>query len=68
MPFSLVQKEFTNLKQLDLFNCEVTGGDNYREKVFALLPGLVYLDGYDVNDKEVEDSDEGLYVVFMIYA
>jgi len=51
-------KEFANLKQLDLFNCEVTGQENYREKVFALLPGLVYLDGFDVNDKELEDSEE----------
>ncbi|KAG8171668.1 hypothetical protein JTE90_026037 [Oedothorax gibbosus] len=51
-------KDFANLKQLDLFNCEVTGQENYREKVFALLPGLVYLDGFDVNDKELEDSEE----------
>lgn len=50
--------DFKNLKQLDLFNCEVTSGDTYREKVFALLKGLVYLDGFDQNDKEVEDSDE----------
>ncbi|XP_055948933.1 acidic leucine-rich nuclear phosphoprotein 32 family member A-like isoform X2 [Argiope bruennichi] len=51
-------KDFQNLKQLDLFSCEVTQTENYREKVFALLPGLVYLDGFDQNDKEVEDSDE----------
>lgn len=51
-------KEFKNLKQLDFFSCEVTQTENYREKVFALLPGLVYLDGFDQNDKEVEDSDE----------
>jgi len=30
---------------------------NYREKVFNLIPNLKYLDGYDRNDKEVEDSD-----------
>ncbi|GBN21972.1 hypothetical protein AVEN_107041-1 [Araneus ventricosus] len=51
-------KEFKNLKQLDLFSCEVTQTDNYKDKVFALLPGLVFLDGFDQNDKEVEDSDE----------
>lgn len=51
-------KELKNLKQLDLFNCEVTSVENYKEKVFAMLPGLVYLDGYDQNDKEMEDSDE----------
>ncbi|GIY91661.1 acidic leucine-rich nuclear phosphoprotein 32 family member A [Caerostris extrusa] len=51
-------KEFKNLKQLDLFSCEVTQIEGYRDKVFELLPDLVYLDGYDQNDKEVEDSDE----------
>jgi len=54
-------KEFKNLKHLDLFNCEVTNTESYREKVFALLPTLQYLDGFDQNDEEVnEDSDEGL--------
>lgn len=52
-------KEFKNLKHLDLFNCEVTNTENYREKVFALLPSLQYLDGFDLNDEEVnEDSEE----------
>ncbi|GFU17700.1 acidic leucine-rich nuclear phosphoprotein 32 family member A [Nephila pilipes] len=51
-------KEFKNLKQLDLFNCEVTVVENYKEKVFAMLPGLVYLDGFDQNDREIEDSEE----------
>lgn len=40
------QKEFKNLKSLDLFNNEVTNMDNYREKVFNLIPSLRYLDGY----------------------
>lgn len=43
--FSL-QKEFKNLKNLDLFNNEVTNLDNYREKVFSLIPSLRCLDGY----------------------
>ncbi|GFU94227.1 acidic leucine-rich nuclear phosphoprotein 32 family member A [Trichonephila clavipes] len=51
-------KELKNLKQLDLFNCEVTSLENYKEKVFAMLPGLVYLDGFDQNDKEMDESDE----------
>ena len=50
-------KEFKQLKTLDLFNCEVTSIDNYREKVFSLLPSLKYLDGFDKMDKEAEDSE-----------
>ncbi|KAJ9576775.1 hypothetical protein L9F63_025330, partial [Diploptera punctata] len=38
-------KEFKNLKNLDLFNNEATSMDNYREKVFNLIPSLKYLDG-----------------------
>lgn len=38
-------EEFENLKNLDLFNNEVTGIDDYRSKLFALLPSLKYLDG-----------------------
>ncbi|CAG5090391.1 Similar to Anp32a: Acidic leucine-rich nuclear phosphoprotein 32 family member A (Drosophila melanogaster) [Cotesia congregata] len=38
-------KEFQNLKNLDLFNNEATEMDNYREKVFGLIPSLRYLDG-----------------------
>ncbi|XP_026321846.1 acidic leucine-rich nuclear phosphoprotein 32 family member A [Hyposmocoma kahamanoa] len=51
-------KEFENLKNLDLFNNEVTAIEDYRSKVFALHPSLKYLDGFDKEDREVEDSDE----------
>ncbi|XP_015919759.1 acidic leucine-rich nuclear phosphoprotein 32 family member A [Parasteatoda tepidariorum] len=51
-------KEFKNLKHLDLFNCEVTTVDGYRDKVFSLLPSLQYLDGFDQNEKEADDSEE----------
>ncbi|KAI4499422.1 hypothetical protein M0802_005318 [Mischocyttarus mexicanus] len=51
-------KEFKNLKYLDLFNNEVTNVDNYREKIFSLLPNLRYLDGFDKDDCEVEDTDD----------
>lgn len=61
-------KEFVNLKYLDLFNCEVTSIDNYRERVFNLIPNLKYLDGYDRQDVEEDDEepdsdvdDEGHY-------
>jgi hypothetical protein len=53
-----LQKNFDNLRNLDLFNCEVTNIDNYREQVFDLLDGLFFLDGYDRNNKEAEDEDD----------
>lgn len=51
-------KSFSELKNLDLFNCEVTNVESYREKVFELLDGLQYLDGYDRNNQEAEDDDD----------
>jgi len=51
-------KELKNLKSLDLFNCEVTATEKYREEVFKLLSQLKYLDGFDAEDREAEDSDE----------
>ncbi|XP_016140823.1 acidic leucine-rich nuclear phosphoprotein 32 family member B isoform X2 [Sinocyclocheilus grahami] len=50
-------KKLDHLKSLDLFNCEVTNLNDYRESVFKLLPQLTYLDGYDMNDREASDSD-----------
>lgn len=51
-------KEFHDLVTLDLYNCEVTKADDYRKKVFELIPNLHSLDGYDRNEREVADSDE----------
>lgn len=51
-------KEFKELINLDLFNCEVTKTVDYRKKVFQLLPNLRALDGYDQNDCEVKSDDE----------
>lgn len=51
-------KEFKYLRYLDLFNNEVTNVDNYKEKIFNLLPTLRYLDGFDKDDYEVEDTDD----------
>lgn len=45
---------------MDLFNCEVTSQDGYREKVFASLIQLKYLDGFDKDEKECDDSEDGL--------
>ncbi|KAM9331164.1 putative acidic leucine-rich nuclear phosphoprotein 32 family member C [Gastrophryne carolinensis] len=50
-------KKLAHLMSLDLFNCEVTMLNNYRESVFALLPQLTYLDGFDADDQEAPDSD-----------
>ncbi|KAL7980231.1 hypothetical protein Chor_001499 [Crotalus horridus] len=58
----LKKEKLENLKSLDLFNCEVTNLNDYRDNVFKLLPQLTYLDGYDRNDKEAPDSDAEGYV------
>ncbi|XP_060729256.1 acidic leucine-rich nuclear phosphoprotein 32 family member B isoform X2 [Tachysurus vachellii] len=50
-------KKLDHLKSLDLFNCEVTNLNGYRESMFKLLPQLTYLDGYDAEDHEASDSD-----------
>nr|XP_033775921.1 LOW QUALITY PROTEIN: acidic leucine-rich nuclear phosphoprotein 32 family member A [Geotrypetes seraphini] len=55
-------KKLENLKSLDLFNCEVTNLNDYRENVFKLLPQITYLDGYDRDEKEAPDSDTEAYV------
>ncbi|MEE6503521.1 hypothetical protein FKM82_004846 [Ascaphus truei] len=55
-------KKLESLKSLDLFNCEVTNLNDYRENVFKLLPQLTYLDGYDQDDQEAPDSDAEAYV------
>lgn len=54
-------KELGTLKSLDLFDCEVTNLNEYRDNVFKLLPQLTYLDGYDKDDKEAPDSDTEVY-------
>jgi len=53
-------KNLKKLKTLDLFNCEVTSQDGYRDKVFVLLSHLKYLDGFDKDEKECDDSEDGL--------
>lgn len=66
-----LQEEFKNLKNLDLFNCEVTNVENYRDEVFGLISSLKYLDGYDRDDKEAEDSEvddeDGMFFIANIY-
>ena len=52
------QKNLSSLGNLDLFNnpCS-TDEDEFRKKVFEMLPSLKYLDSADVNNEEVDDSD-----------
>ena len=57
--FSLVlQKSLEHLGNLDLFNnpCS-TDEDEFRKKVFEMLPSLKYLDSADVNNEEADESD-----------
>lgn len=58
MSTNLLQKTLSNLRTLDLFNCEVTNTEGYKEKVFELLGGLLYLDGFDKNDQEADIEDD----------
>ncbi|XP_056299922.1 acidic leucine-rich nuclear phosphoprotein 32 family member E-like isoform X2 [Pseudoliparis swirei] len=46
-----------NLKSLDLYGCEVSTLEDYRDTVFQLLPHLAYLDGFDQDDNEGPDSE-----------
>lgn len=51
-------KELENLEVLDLFNNEVTMTQNYRDKIFELIPSLKYLDGFDREDAEAPSDEE----------
>ncbi len=48
--------KLSNLRNLDLFNCEVTKIESYRDKVFKLLPTLKFLDGFDQNEQEDDEE------------
>ena len=49
--------KLASLKNVDLFNCEVTKLDDYRNKIFKLLPTLKFLDGFDADDQEEDEYD-----------
>lgn len=52
-------KHLQNLEVLDLFNNQVTLIENYRDKIFQLVPSLSNLDGFDRDYAEVPtDEDE----------
>lgn len=54
-------KKLEELAALDLFDCDVTESQDYRQKVFELIPQLKYLDGFDIHDVEADlsEDDEG---------
>ncbi|KAK1329088.1 hypothetical protein QTO34_011265 [Cnephaeus nilssonii] len=52
----LRKQNLKNLKSLDLFNCEITTLEDYRESIFELLQQITYLDGFDQEDNEAPDS------------
>lgn len=51
-------KDLQNLEVLDLFNNQVTLIDNYRDKIFQLIPSLTYLDGFDKDFAEAPSDEE----------
>lgn len=50
-------EHFKHLAVLDLFNNEATQTENYRVKMFEMLPSLQFLDGYDCNDAESPEEE-----------
>lgn len=54
----LLQQNLKSLQSLDLFNCEITSLEDYRDSVFELLPQVTFLDGFDQEDNEAPDSDD----------
>lgn len=50
-------KNLSTLKCLELENCEIAKTDRYRDKIFALLPNVKYIDGLDANGEENEGED-----------
>lgn len=56
--FIYFQQNLKNLKSLDLFNCEITNLEDYRDSIFELLQQITYLDGFDQEDNEAPDSED----------
>ena len=44
---------------MDLFNNDICNLDDYRSKVFKLLPSLKYLDDADADENEEDDDSDG---------
>ncbi|KAK3146506.1 hypothetical protein QOZ80_3BG0267360 [Eleusine coracana subsp. coracana] len=54
----LVPLAKVGIEALDLYQCPVTKVKGYREKVFALVPSLKYLDGVDAEGNERFETDD----------
>ncbi|KAI6241448.1 Acidic leucine-rich nuclear phosphoprotein 32 family member B-like, protein [Aphelenchoides fujianensis] len=39
--------KLSNLQALDVFDCPLTEAEGYRQEVFAAIPSLKFLDGFD---------------------
>lgn len=50
--------ELKALETLELFNCDVANADDYRDKVFGVLPNLFFLDGKDRDGQDAPDDEE----------
>ena len=52
-------QELEHLENLDLSGNPVTESEDYKAKVFEMLPNLMVLDGMDDEGNEVITEDEG---------
>ncbi|KAA3679235.1 uncharacterized protein DEA37_0013411 [Paragonimus westermani] len=51
-------KTLSNLRSLYLMHCKVENTENYRKLVFAAIPNLKYLDGWDENNESEPESED----------
>lgn len=53
------QSVLENLREIALEQNPLQNEENYRQRVFDLLPNLVYLDDEDIQGNEKESESEG---------
>jgi hypothetical protein len=51
-------KKLDSLQTLEVFNCDIAQSEDYRSKIFDLLPNVVYVDGFDRDGEVAPDDDE----------
>jgi len=51
-------KVLKNLKIIDLNECEITSKEDYRKRIFEMMPDLNIVDGQYANGQEVEMTEE----------
>jgi len=52
--------ELKELKQVELSGSNLSNKDDFRDKIFEMLPNLEVLDGEDKDGNPVDDEDEGI--------